>query len=230
MKTSKRFLKPLITVLFFLFIIILLLEFFGLPFGSLFVRNVVNSYITNQYPKQELSIDKIYYNWVNSQYHTKILNKNGSVYTNIEYYWKVNALSDGRYNQIKDNLFDEEIKRIIKEHSPALLIKESTLLSRLKINIFRMNNLKKMDIIYITLQNKDETYVQTKKGFIELVDNILNYLQNNEYNTDKIQINYVDKNYIKDRSFFLKLYKAQMNLPIERIIKYVNSPSGTIYK
>ena len=211
-------------------------EFYGIPFGNHIAKKVIERYINFQYPKYELSIGYISYyfnieNYRGTSYRTNILDKDNDVFTKVNYYWKSNVLSDSRFNQVLDERLDKNIQSIVQEFSPSIIVINSSLSTKVKVNQkFDNDSLKRFDQIYITMQNKEESYILGKEQYIDLVEKILIYIKQNKYQISRIQIHYLDKNYIKNNSYILQLNEEQINLSKEKMIEYITMPSGLIWK
>lgn len=78
--------------------------------------------------------------------------------------------------------------------------------------------------------DKEEGFVLTKEQYIDFVRKLINYLKQNKYNIEKIQIDYIDRNYIKKNSYMLQLNRTQVNLPKEEMGKLIIAPSGDMWK
>lgn len=198
--------------------------FNGLPFGEIIARNVVNNYLDNQYPNRGFTVSKVYpFNPKNGGY--RVLVKSDKSDFGIKYYWITNTVADGNYNVLLSEKFKKDIKGLVQQYSQSIIVAGSILHSQTKVN-----NLERLDKIDITLKNKTEDFVLTKDQYLILVERILKYLQDNDYNVTQFQLSYLDKNYSKEKSYVLLLDSKQINLPLKEIAKLISKPSGTIWK
>ncbi|MHB9095656.1 MAG: YfjL-like protein, partial [Eubacteriales bacterium] len=220
MKYKKEILRVILVIVLLSLITPPLVAIYGLPFGNLIAKTVINKYIVFHYPQQKLSIGKISFNLKDSAYDTNILDKNAKVFTEIKYFWKDNSLVDTKFNQELDESLDKMIKKKVQELMPTLIV-DSESWATLKVNGNFHNSPERDDVIYITFQNKEEGFVLSKEQYIDFVRKLINYLKQNKYNIEKIQIDYIDRNYIKKNSYMLQLNKTQVNLPKEEMSKLI---------
>lgn len=211
-------------------LIFLLLVIWGFPFGNLIPKIVINKYINSKYPQQRLTIEQIHYNFKDMEYRSDVIDNNKKIYTTILYYWKRNRMVDTKSGQQREIYLKNIIRNKVTELMPSIVVYDSSLWPEIKVSGVFYNKFEINDKIYITLKNKEEGYVISKEKYIDLVKGLINYLIQNNYNIEKIQVDYLDKNYIKKNSYALLLNKRQVNLPKEEMVKLISSPSGDIWK
>ena len=230
MNYKKDIIKVVLIIIVLLLIMFPMLNIYGIPFGNLIAKNAIKKYIDFRYPQQKLSIEKVSFNLKDSTYDSKILDKNAKVFGVIKYYWKDNSFVDFKLNQELDNALDQMFNKKVQELMPSIIVVESTLWSKIKLNRNSSNGITRNDIIYIIFKNKDEGLAFNREQYIDFVKKLMNYLSQNQYNIEKIQIDYLDRNYIKKNSYMLLLNKSQINLPKEVMIKLITLPSGDMWK
>lgn len=213
-----------------LFSLLLTFGMFGIPFGKQIAKINIKSYLSSRYANREFIIGDIHYNCKSTSYNTIIYDENNDSFTGMCYYWESNSIVDGRFVQLLHKSLEKDITNIVNRSAPNIYIADCLIHSKTSTNQdFRTDYLKRKDTINITLRNKTETCTLNKESYIGLVAEILDYLKEN-YQVDRVEIHYLDKNFVRKNSYILNLKGYQIYLPKEEMAKHIKMPEGSAWK